>query len=199
MTNNWINLFILFVIPALGKDESISPRLVVLLGDSLINQVSFINFIFYNWPPLIYFNEQPCQDHDLVGKIIDRLPSGSWERDQFWNSGVNSDTISRIDDRVQFVLDDAMHAGLWATILFWDSDCSDVDETWMTTEEIGFVRGNYTARLVSVCEKIIAAGSLLAIAGPGVLGEGPVNVPPSHKTWCISVFVIFCGSTIYLI
>ena len=59
-----------------------------------------------------------------------------------------------------------------AVILFWDSDCSDVDESTMSEGQVTELRANYTANLVDVVTQILGSGSLLAISGPEVLGEG---------------------------
>ena len=59
-----------------------------------------------------------------------------------------------------------------AVVLFWDSDCSNYDESIMSPSERDVWRAAYRANLVTVCNKILAAGSLLAIMGPELLGEG---------------------------
>lgn len=57
-------------------------------------------------------------------------------------------------------------------ILFWDSDVSNYDESTMTDEDVKELRYNYTLNLISVTQEILSSGSLLAISGPEVLGEG---------------------------
>ena len=68
-----------------------------------------------------------------------------------------------------------------AIILFWDSDCSDVDESVLSMEEIVALRANYSQHVQEVGSKILLHPSLrqscLAIAGPEVLGEGIVANP----------------------
>ena len=76
-------------------------------------------------------------------------------------------------DRVDSVLAETKPQ---AVILYWDSDCSDIDEYHLHPSEKKALREKYRANLLKVGLKILAQGSLLAIAGPGLLGEGPRNL-----------------------
>ena len=83
---------------------------------------------------------------------------------------MNGDTISAILNRVDSVLAEIQPQ---AVILFWDSDCSDIDEEHLNPKEKQALRETYRSNLLAVSSKILAQGSLLAIAGPELLGEGP--------------------------
>jgi len=85
------------------------------------------------------------------------------------NEGINGNRIHDILERTPDVLKNYEPV---AVILFWDSDCSDVDESTMRKEEVAELRANYTMNLIAVVTQILGTGSLLAISGPEVLGEG---------------------------
>ena len=127
---------------------------ITLLGDSLIGR--------------------PCNDHGLESKILERIQPEEWKsRINLINSGNSgnkiADILARVDDVLSFNNPSAV-------ILFWDSDCSNVDESSMSSEEVTNLRANYSANVQSVTTKILSYPSLskncFAIAGPEVLGEG---------------------------
>jgi len=128
---------------------------IVLLGDSLVYQ--------------------PCRKHHLIEKIHERLSNVTISV-RIVNEGVNSDTISKIRDRTTEMLLRYQPDGV---ILFWDSDCSDYDESTMSEDEIKQLRTTYSEKLVLVSKEILNSGSLLSISGPEVLGEGKNEVKTS--------------------
>ena len=69
----------------------------------------------------------------------------------------------------------------WATILFWDSDCSNIDESTMTPAQVAELRANYSLHVYQTIELVVDAGSLLAVAGPELLGEGPIGLQPRFQ------------------
>jgi len=87
----------------------------------------------------------------------------------FTYSGSDGETIYDILKRTDSVLAKTQPK---AVVLFWDSDCSNYDESIMSPSERDAWRAAYRANLVTVCNKILATGSLLAIVGPELLGEG---------------------------
>ena len=61
------------------------------------------------------------------------------------------------------------------TILFWDTDCSGVDENIMTAAEVDQLRSNFQANVQIVTQMILNhTGSLMALSGPGVLGDDQI-------------------------
>ncbi len=65
-------------------------------------------------------------------------------------------------------------------ILFWDSDCSNIDESILNQDQINEIRANYRSNLTQVIEAVKAAGvKYMAVSGPNLLGEGP-NSPLRH-------------------
>ena len=57
-------------------------------------------------------------------------------------------------------------APVWATILFWDSDCSNIDESKLTPAEVQQLRANYSANLLETEKIILSHTPRLAVAGP---------------------------------
>lgn len=130
-----------------SKNSNIS---IVLLGDSLINV--------------------PFRRWKLQNKIDEQL-----DREvNLYNYGINGNRIISILDRVDNVLNESSPQYV---ILFWDTDCSDTDESTMDAEQIMELRDNYRKNLIEVCTRIKNTGSLLAISSPGLLGEGWIGLP----------------------
>lgn len=127
-----------------------SNRTVVLLGDSLINH--------------------PWQQFNLSSKL-DAMVN---QPINWINSGNNGEEIASIEARTAAVL--AQYQP-WAVILFWDSDCSNVNESALTPAEVVALRANYTSNLVSTIKTVLTYGAKMAVAGPELLGEGPVGLP----------------------
>jgi len=126
-------------------------RTIVLLGDSLIYK--------------------PCTQHNLIGLLTAGLPNGSYT---FSNQGRNGCTVSCILDYVTPVLQQYKPAGV---ILYWDSDVSNINESTMSNEAITELRANYSDDVFRLCREILSTGALLALAGPGVLGEAAIGLP----------------------
>jgi hypothetical protein len=59
-----------------------------------------------------------------------------------------------------------------------DSDCSNVNEDVMSIQERTSVRDNYRGNLSTVVSFWLNTGALVALGGPGLLGEGPLK--PLH-------------------
>jgi len=140
----------------LGYGSSETTRLT-LLGDSLFNK--------------------PFWDYDLGGKIREELPNYPLI---VFNEGVNGQMIHQILDR----LDSALSHRAEAVVLFWDTDCSDVDESVLNATAIASLRQRYQDNLRTVINTTLNSGvEYMAIAGPGLLGEGPVGKPARWKSF----------------
>ena len=129
-------------------------RTIVLLGDSLINR--------------------PCEMFNLsvlLSNLTEPPPGVSLV---FVNSGDNGEEIASILARTPSVL---AQYNPWAVILFWDSDCSNIDESKLTPQQVQQLRANYSANLLATERLILAATPRLAVAGPELLGEGPIGLP----------------------
>ena len=139
-----------------GKDGA-----VVLLGDSLVNV--------------------PCTYYDLFNKLREEGTNTSLG---YVNSGFNSQKISNIRlrlpaliwriQRITHARSDISSArsnknSTILVILFWDTDCSDVDESSMSSEAIQHIRARYANDVRYVVQSVLNAGAYMAIAGPGVL------------------------------
>jgi hypothetical protein len=102
------------------------------------------------------------RDFDLFGKIDALLP---YYKLEYYNFAVNGANIVDIRD---MQLSDALTLKPDMFIMFWDSDCSDVDENKIGKTE---VRANYTNNLNFVVDSIVASGAYLALGGPAILGS----------------------------
>lgn len=56
-----------------------------------------------------------------------------------------------------------------ATLIYWDSDCSNIDQQTNTPEQIQNIRAYYKSNLTAAVKTLTATGSYVAIGGPGVL------------------------------
>ena len=142
----------LFALNALGSD-----LIVVLLGDSLINR--------------------PWNEHNLSSKIMSLL--NTTDNVTLINSGQNGEEIESILDRTPRMLAEFKP---WAVILFWDSDCSNIDESTMSPSQVAQLRANYSFHVQATCQLIVDSGAKLAVAGPELLGEGPIGLQPRFKS-----------------
>lgn len=134
---------------------SASTKTLVLLGDSLFNR--------------------PFQEYNLGAMIRRRLSDYPILA---WNEGQDGNTIRDIADR----LDSALAHNPDAVILFWDSDCSDINESLLNATQVAQVRAAYTSTLESVVNSTLSYSTVkyMAIAGPGLLGENPNAVLAFH-------------------
>ena len=128
---------------------------IALMGDSLMNQA--------------YFN------FNLVDQIINELkninsrPSYNISFQCFASGG---SAIINIRDNQLWPTIRYQPNG---TILFWDTDCSGVDETKMTPEEVDSLRSAFRTNVEVVTQTVMNhTGSVMALAGPGVLGDDQV-------------------------
>eukprot|EP01040_Poterioochromonas_malhamensis_P016882 gene16882-19269_t len=136
-------------------DVGSGPLRLNLLGDSLINHP----FHWFNLPKKINFfvNYQ-----FTIG-----------------NYGENGQTISEIAARVDQAVYNPTPDAL---ILFWDSDCSNINEYVLTVDQIYNLRQNYAHNVSYVINATLSAGvKYMAVAGPGFLGEGPFLL--HHGFW----------------
>jgi lysophospholipase L1-like esterase len=90
------------------------------------------------------------------------------------NYGVNGDNIFLMRSRLDVMLSEVNNT--YAFILFWDSDVSDVSEYKMHTNEIAGVRESFQENLRYVLTEIKKRkpDAFIAVAGPELLGEGPL-------------------------
>jgi hypothetical protein len=142
---------------------------VVLLGDSLINR--------------------PCEMFNLTERLVNMTEPAPGTSLRFVNAGNNGEEIASIEARTAAVL--AANAPVWAVILFWDSDCSNVDESKLSPQEVAQLRANYSANLIATERMILAITPRLAVAGPELLGEGPLGLPArfANKTQMLEDYV----------
>ena len=140
-----------------GQDPAAAPRTVVLLGDSLINR--------------------PFNEHNLSSKILSLLSPTPYNI-TLVNAGNNGEEVAQTLARTPALL--AAEAP-WAVLWFWDSDCSNIDETTMTPAQVSALRANYSLHVTQTAALIAAAGARLAVAGPELLGEGPVGLQPRFQ------------------
>jgi hypothetical protein len=124
-------------------------RTIALIGDSLI--------------------ERSSKNNDLLGKL-NKLTSPNISYTQYGSNGAK---IATILEKLPTVL--ATNPDV--VILFWDSDCSDINEKTMSNKEIIQLRNNFTTNLKFVIKNVLKTGALMAVSGPGVLGEGPFGKP----------------------
>lgn len=130
---------------------------IVLLGDSLINK--------------------PFTEHNLstIMASLISLPGGINAKPLVLiNSGNNGEEVATTDARINAVLEAYKPD---AVIQFWDSDCSNVDESTMTPAQVVALRANFSVHEASVIAAVQKYGALVAVAGPELLGEGPFGLP----------------------
>lgn len=141
-----------------GSDQVLSNKIfhVVLFGDSLIHK--------------------PFLEFDLGGKIQALLPQFHL---QIKDCGFNAATINDLRTNKPYI-DCVLSQENNAVILFWDSDVSNVDEWTMSETEVQKLREKYIENLELVIETIQDTGALLALAGPGILGESGKGLK-AHK------------------
>lgn len=136
-------------------------RNIIFLGDSLIFKPVTLHDMF-----------------DMLEKLLITRVFQTNYSIQLINEGVGSDTIARIYKRLDDVLN--KYSDIAAVILFWDTDCSDTDESQMTLDEVISLRETYYQTVLSTCTRILSTGASLAIAGPEVLGEGLGYFTPAY-------------------
>jgi len=129
---------------------------VVLLGDSLIGK--------------------PFERFELDQKIKAYLPKYNLDIIKCAENGAR---IAGIRDYI--MPECALPETPDAVILFWDSDCSDVNEGNMNSEGVDKTRTAYYAGVVNTISKLTQTGVFVAIAGPGVLGEGAKLFAPKEE------------------
>lgn len=133
-------VFLLFVVLAQGGDgDEISTNNVVLLGDGL-----FSNAI---------------RDFNLIGMINRNFPESKLDF-RSYASGA-----SRISDIRNQQLRPAISTMPDIIIMLWNSDCSDIDESQMSTEEVRALRQAYSVDLKYVIKTIKDAGAFLIMGG----------------------------------
>ena len=97
-------------------------KTVVLLGDSLM--------------------DRPFRQQNLSSKIAALLDTA--EPFIFIDSGNSGEEIASIASRTASVM---ATYNPWGTIVFWDSDCSNVNETLLSPAAVAALRANYTRNL----------------------------------------------------
>lgn len=128
---------------------------VALMGDSLMSQAYF--------------------DFNLADQIMSELRSR--------NNMISYNISFRCFAIGGSAIVDIRRGQLWpvieyqpnCTILFWDTDVSGVDEPSMKPEESDSLRATFRTNVEVVTETILNhTHSLMALAGPGVLGDDQV-------------------------
>ena len=144
----------------LSKQNNDLPYRVILYGDSLITGNHKQNFGLF---PL------------LSARISSFLPHYNLDIMNFGHAG---DGIDAMRQRLSHVL--ATPAD--AVVLLWDSDVSAINETPDTFQ---YLRQVYISNLTHIIETIQRnkTGVRIAIAGPGILGEGPLFKSVSYNVY----------------
>ena len=106
---------------------------------------------------------------------------------------MDSQTIAMIRPRVSPAL---QQYNPHAVILYWDSDISNIDESSMSNAAIASLRKNYTDNVFYVINEVLTFKTLsgvtpvMALAGPGLLGEAGVGLPSEfyNKTTMLEAY-----------
>lgn len=138
----------MFYVSALSIENELAVN-VALIGDSLISRA--------------------YRDFDLTGKVEALLPDYKLTFSNYAFSG------ARILDVKTSQIDQALETNPDIVLLFWDSDCSDVNERNMTLLQTHELRKSYTSNLEYVIKAVLNTGAYIAVGGPEVLGEGPIK------------------------
>ena len=134
---------------------------IILLGDSLVNR--------------------SCERFNFISKINRSIIFKS--KYGFSNFGHNGDTILKIKNRIDVVLsairDISKNRQSYSVpinvFLFWDTDCSDVDELHLSIEDRNTLRKNYEDTLKYVISSLTDAGASVTVCSPGLLGPVEKN------------------------
>jgi hypothetical protein len=132
---------------------SLAERKVVLLGDSLI---SF-----------------PFSSNNLEEKIQANIHSN--ETLLYINAGNAGEKIESIMLRSQQVLLSNKITERDFVILYWDSDCSDIDEYSMGAWDVMLLRARYLKHIQETLDIIRQFTSYVAVAGPTLLVYAHLN------------------------
>ena len=103
----------------------------------------------------------------IQARLVTRFPARPFE---LLDAGVNGDRIADIRERLE---DDVLALRPDVVILYWDSDVSDVDEADKTPDEVRQLRELYERDVVTVLQRLAAAGAHVVMSGPTLIGERP--------------------------
>mmetsp|Transcript_3274 Transcript_3274/g.4935 ORF Transcript_3274/g.4935 Transcript_3274/m.4935 type:complete len:298 (+) Transcript_3274:58-951(+) len=147
----WIPLYI-FSYPDITNNYvySLQPSItrtftVVLFGDSLINI------------PCLYFGLQEKLQHQFPNFNLNII-----------NAGINGGNIAMMNARVYT---DVIDLNPDAVFIYWDTDISDQPVDVLSEESTQI---DYVNSLTQVVTAIKKNSTYFAVAGPGILGEGPI-------------------------
>jgi hypothetical protein len=118
---------------------------IALIGDSLLRH--------------------PANDWNLIPKLQANLPEFNLNFTVYAKDG------STIFDVKTGQLLQSLNDKPDGYILFWDSDCSDINESVMAPLEIDALRLRYEHNVNFVVSSIKDSGAFLATAGPEILGK----------------------------
>ena len=99
---------------------------------------------------------QPCTQHNLIEKIMAKLPEYNLT---IINKAISGSVIKKILDRLD---NDLTSVNPDAVLLLWDSDVSDIDESVMSSEQITQTRNQFNDDLNSVITKVKQVNSFFA-------------------------------------
>lgn len=160
------------------KPDSIYLRsiVVVLVILNLIVAAAIFIMVEYVGENLMYGDSLVVgltNHHDLIHYMQAKANTGSISVD----AGAPGHTISQLNDLwVQDVQPFSRGLALKSTIIFWDSDVSNIDETGLKNSQVNTLRSNYQTSIKTLVSKVKALGSNVAIAGPGVLGVNGIYI-----------------------
>jgi lysophospholipase L1-like esterase len=110
------------------------------------------------------------KDHGLLSALQARLARRYPQRRfELVDKGRNGNRIADLRSRVE---GDVIELRPALVVLFWDSDCSDVDERGHTTAEVDRLRSDYERDLTDVVSRLKQAGADVLVSGPALIGEG---------------------------
>ncbi len=142
--------------PALSAPPPRPSERVVVFGDSLVHRSE--------------------KDHGLVSGLQAGLARHLPQRPLLLlERGRNG---SRIADLAERLPQEVLSESPSAVVLYWDSDCSDVDESGLGPDQVANLRAEYVRQLDAVLERLRQSGAAVLVTGPTLLGERPHGQNP---------------------
>ena len=112
--------------------------------------------------------QHPVENYDILTRFQKELYPYNVT---FVNYAIYGTRISSIRENFKSFVS-AYQESIDGYLLFWDTDCSDIDESGLSVEDQARLRTRYIIDLVSLVQQIQTTGSFFAIGGPALLGEG---------------------------
>lgn len=118
-----------------------------------------------------------CSNFNLIGRLHSQLPSSSYPQIRYKCIADGGWRLAKIRQEIVDVL--AAVPRPQGVIMYGDSDVSDVNEDFMTLDEVMATRNDYVSNLRRFIEYIqnTSSTSIIGIGGPVILGEGSFGLP----------------------